>query len=240
MWATSKNNMVIIEYLFPSPYLTFIFLISLKKTTLGRHNRSALYWRNIIVQQTEKKTMRLTSVYEHLFIFFWKTLQRLGLKLSLTKVNNTNNMFSAMLSSSKPTSPTVYEQCPSRSYNKYSWVFLFFFKGQSFKWVPGTFFWHSRASQVQSKQPKKASLSLSALQGESSLQTRGLVLSVASAGAPAGGGRRGLTTTKSGKVRVIHGNNRVRLIFNIIQYLIPFITDLRCVSFLDIFGYIYL
>lgn len=231
MWATSKNNVVIIEYLFPSPYLTFIFLISLKKTTLGRHNRSALYWRNIIVQQTEKKTMRLTSVYEHLFIFFWKTLQRLGLKLSLTKVNNTNNMYSAMLSSSKPTSPTVYEQCPSRSYNKYSWVFLFFFKGQSFKWVPGTFFWHSRASQVQSKQPKKASLSLSALQGESSLQTRGLVLSVASAGAPAGGGRRGLTTTKSGKVRVIHGNNRVRLIFNIIQYLIPFITDLRCVSF---------
>lgn len=231
MWATSKNNVVIIEYLFLSPYLTFIFLISLKKTTLGRHNRSALYWRNIIVQQTEKKTMRLTSVYEHLFIFFWKTLQRLGLKLSLTKVNNTNNMFSAMLSSSKPTSPTVYEQCPSRSYNKYSWVFLFFFKGQSFKWVPGTFFWHSRASQVQSKQPKKASLSLSALQGESSLQTRGLVLSVASAGAPAGGGRRGLTTTKSGKVRVIHGNNRVRLIFNIIQYLIPFITDLRCVSF---------
>lgn len=191
MWATSKNNVVIIEYLFPSPYLTFIFLISLKKTTLGRHNRSALYWRNIIVQQTEKKTMRLTSVYEHLFIFFWKTLQRLGLKLSLTKVNNTNNMFSAMLSSSKPTSPTVYEQCPSRSYNKYSWVFLFFFKGQSFKWVPGTFFWHSRASQVQSKQPKKASLSLSALQGESSLQTRGLVLSVASAGAPAGGGGGG-------------------------------------------------
>lgn len=156
MWATSKNNVVIIEYLFPSPYLTFIFLISLKKTTLGRHNRSALYWRNIIVQQTEKKTMRLTSVYEHLFIFFWKTLQRLGLKLSLTKVNNTNNMYSAMLSSSKPTSPTVYEQCPSRSYNKYSWVFLFFFKGQSFKWVPGTFFWHSRASQVQSKQPKKS------------------------------------------------------------------------------------
>lgn len=96
-----------------------------------------------------------------------------------------------MLSSSKPTSPTVYEQCPSRSYNKYSWVFLFFFKGQSFKWVPGTFFWHSRASQVQSKQPKKASLSLSALQGESSLQTRGLVLSVASAGAPAGGGGGG-------------------------------------------------
>lgn len=69
MWATSKNNVVIIEYLFPSPYLTFIFLISLKKTTLGRHNRSALYWRNIIVQQTEKKTMRLMSVYEHLFIF---------------------------------------------------------------------------------------------------------------------------------------------------------------------------
>lgn len=133
MWATSKNNVVIIEYLFPSPYLTFIFLISLKKTTLGRHNRSALYWRNIIVQQTEKKTMRLTSVYEHLFIFFWKTLQRLGLKLSLTKVNNTNNMYSAMLSSSKPTSPTVYEQCPSRSYNKYSWVFLFFFKRTIFQ-----------------------------------------------------------------------------------------------------------
>ena len=142
MWATSKNNVVIIEYIFPSPYLTFIFLISLKKTTLGRHNKSALYWRNIIVQQTEKKTMRLTSLYEHLFIFifFRKTLPRLGLKLILTKVNNTNSMYSAMLSSSKPTSPTVYEQCLSWSYNKYSWVFFFSFKGQSFKWVPGTFF----------------------------------------------------------------------------------------------------
>lgn len=231
MWATSKNNVVIIEYLFPSPYLTFIFLISLKKTTLGRHNRSALYWRNIIVQQTEKKTMRLTSVYEHLFIFFWKTLQRLGLKLSLTKVNNTNNMYSAMLSSSKPTSPTVYEQCPSRSYNKYSWVFLFFFKGQSFKWVPGTFFWHSRASQVQSKQPKKSQSVTQCPAGWVITPNQRVGSQCGVSRGSSRGGRRGLTTTKSGKVRVIHGNNRVRLIFNTIQYLIPFITDLRCVSF---------
>lgn len=231
MWATSKNNVVIIEYLFPSPYLTFIFLISLKKTTLGRHNRSALYWRNIIVQQTEKKTMRLTSVYEHLFIFFWKTLQRLGLKLSLTKVNNTNNMYSAMLSSSKPTSPTVYEQCPSRSYNKYSWVFLFFFKRTIFQ-VGSRYVFLTLESESSSVQTAKKSQSVTQCPAGWVITPNQRVGSQCGVSRGSSrGGRRGLTTTKSGKVRVIHGNNRVRLIFNTIQYLIPFITDLRCVSF---------
>ena len=60
--------MVIIEYLFPSPYLTFIFLISLKKTTL----RAAQQECSLLVKHhstTNRKEDH--KVYEHLFLFLF-------------------------------------------------------------------------------------------------------------------------------------------------------------------------
>lgn len=91
----------------------------------------------------------------------------------------------------------------------------------------------ARASQVQSKRPKKASqsLSLGPLQGESSAQTSGLVLSVASGG---GSGREGAPPNEA----------KSELYNEIIQYnsewcwVYQFQYFRVCFFFLDIFGYL--